>query len=193
MKKLILIIGILIGLTNVVSAEVRVDTVKTSKNSLTQRSVIKKNFETSFTKELVKYIETGDVTPLLDLAQEDDITFYGLSDDEYEKSEDKEYFVQFIKKYLNVRATDLTILRIDKEYYDNSNHKFGSKYKITILYPNSERYDNVQIYYSWAGKVRGITINDNLQENSYTDGDLKKIFGLEFGYEGGSLKGWTKL
>jgi len=192
MKKLILILGILIGLTNVVSAEVRVDTVK-SKNSLTQRSEIKKNFETSFTKELVKYIETGDVTPLLDLAQEDDITFYGLSDDKYELSEDKEYFVQFIQKYLNVRAKDLTILRIDKEYYDNHNHKFGSKYKITILYPNSERYDNVQIYYSWAGKVRGITINDNLQENSYIDGDIHKIFGLDSGYEGESLKSWTKL
>ena len=192
MKKLILILGILIGLSIGVSAEVKEDTVK-SKNSLTQRSVIKKNFETSFTNELVKYIETGDVTPLLDLAQEDDITFYGLSDDKYELSEDKEYFVQFIKKYLNVRSKDLTILRIDKEYYDNSNHKFGSKYKITILYPNSERYDNVQIYYSWAGKVRGITINDNLQENSYTDGDIHKIFGLESGYEGESLKGWTKL
>ena len=36
MKKLILILGILIGLTNVVSAEVREDTV-TRKNSLTQR------------------------------------------------------------------------------------------------------------------------------------------------------------
>ena len=192
MKKIILILGILIGLSNVVSAEVIVDTTKTRKNSLTQRSVIKKNFETSFTKELVKYIETGDVTPLLDLAQEDDITFYGLSDDKYELSEDKEYFKQFIKKYLNVRSKDLTILRIDKEYYDNSNHKFGSKYKITILYPNSERYDNVQIYYSWAGKVRGITINDNLQENSYTDGDLNKIFGLESGYEGESVS-WKKL
>jgi len=192
MKKIILTIGILIGLTNVVSAEVRVDTTKTRKNSLTQRSEIKKNFETSFTNELVKYIETGDVTPLLDLAQEDDITFYGLSDDKYELSEDKEYFKQFIKKYLNVRSKDLTILRIDKEYYDNSNHKFGSKYKITILYPNSERYDNVQIYYSWAGKVRGITINDNLQENSYTDGDLNKIFGGESGYEGERVS-WKKL
>ena len=192
MKKLILILGILIGLSIGVSAEVREDTVK-RKNSLTQRSEIKKNFETSFTKELVKYIETGDVTPLLDLAQEDDITFYGLSDDKYELSEDKEYFVQFIQKYLNVRAKDLTILRIDKEYYDNHNHKFGSKYKITILYPNSERYDNVQIYYSWAGKVRGITINDNLQENSYIDGDIHKIFGLDSGYEGESLKSWTKL
>ena len=192
MKKIILIIGILIGLTIGVSAEVREDTVK-RKNSLTQKRDIKKNFETSFTNELVKYIETGDVTPLLDLVQEDDITFYGLSDDKYEKSEDKEYFKQFIKKYLNVRSKDLTILRIDKEYYDNHNHKFGSSYKITILYPNSERYDNVQIYYSWAGKVRGITINDNLQENSYTDGDLNKIFGGEFGYEGESLKGWTKL
>ena len=182
MKNLILItIGLIISIP--IFGGLVEYTVK-RKNSLTQKSEIKKNFETSFTNELVKYIETGDVTPLLDLVQEDDITFYGLSDDKYELSEDKEYFKQFIKKYLNVRATDLTILRIDKEYYDNSNHKFGSKYKITILYPNSERYDNVQIYYSWAGKVRGITINDNLQENSYTDGDLNKIFGLDFGYEG---------
>ena len=37
----------------------------------------------------------------------------------YELSEDKEYFAQFIKKYLNVRSKDLTILRIDKKYYDN--------------------------------------------------------------------------
>ena len=163
-----------------VSAEVSNDTTR----KVSSKSVIKKNFETSFTKELVKYIETGDVTPLLDLVQEDDITFYGLSGNKYELSEDKEYFVQFIKKYLNVRSTDLTILRIDKKYYDNYNHEFGSAYRMTILYPNSERYDNIEIDYSWAGKVRGITIDDNLQENSYTDGDLNKIFGGEFGYEG---------
>ena len=189
MKNFILIIGILIGLTIGVSAEVVGDTTR----KVSSKSEIKKNFETSFTKELVKYVETGDVTPLLDLVQEDDITFLGLSDDEYEKSENKEYFVQFIQKYLNVRSTDLTILRIDKEYYDNYSHKFGSKYKITILYPNSERYDNLQIYYSWGGKVRGITIDDNLHENSYIDGDLNKIFGLDSGYEGESLKDWKKL
>ena len=57
MKNLILILGILIGLTIDVSAEVREDTVK-RKNSLTQKRDIKKNFETSFTNELVKYIET---------------------------------------------------------------------------------------------------------------------------------------
>ena len=192
MKKIILIIGILIGLTIGVSAEVREDTV-TRKNSLTQRSEIKKNFETSFTNELVKYIETGDVTPLFDLIQEDDITFYGLSGNQYELSEDKEYFKQFIKKYLNVRSTDLTILRIDKKYFDNYNHKFGSTYRMTILYPDSERYDNIEIDYSWAGKVRGITIDDKLHENTYIDGDLNKIYGLEFGYEGESLKSWTKL
>ena len=189
MKKLILILGILIGLSIGVSAEVRVDTTKTRKNSLTQRSEIKKNFETSFTNELVKYIETGDVTPLLDLVQEDDITFYGLSDDKYELSEDKEYFVQFIQKYLNVRSKDLTILRIDKKYYDNYNNKFGSTYRMTIMYPNSERYDNVEIDYSWGGKVRGITIDDKLHENTYIDGDLNKIYGLEFGYEGESVRG----
>ena len=66
MKKLILILGILIGLSIGVSAEVKEDTVK-RKNSLTQKRDIKNNFETSFTNELVKYIETGNVTPLFDL------------------------------------------------------------------------------------------------------------------------------
>jgi len=186
MKNLILIIGILIGVSIGVSAEVREDTVK-RKNSLTQKRDIKKNFETSFTHELVKYIETGDVTPLLDLVQEDDITFLGLSPGIYVISEDKEYFKQFIKKYLNVRSTDLTILRIDKEYYDNYNHEFGSAYRMTILYPNSERYDNVEIDYSWGGKVRGITINNNLHEITYINGELNKIYGLDFGYEGESV------
>ena len=190
MKKIILILGILIGLSICVSAEVKEDTTKTRKVS--SKSEIKKNFETSFTNELVKYIETGDVTPLLDLVQEDDITFLGLSYDEYEKSENKEYFVQFIKKQLNVRSKDLTILRIDKKYYDNYNHEFGSAYRMTILYPNSERYDNVEIDYSWGGKVRAITINDNLHENSYINGDLNKMFGLESGYEGERVS-WKKL
>ena len=186
MKKLILTIGILIGLTNVVSEEVNEDTVK-RKNSLTQKRDIKKNFETSFTKELVKYIETGDVAPLLDLVQEDDITFLGLLPETYKRSENKEYFVQFIQKYLNDRSKDLTILRIDKEYYDNYYHPLGLTYRMTILYPNSDRYDSVEIDYSHSGKVRGITINDNLHVNTYIDGDLNKIYGSQFGYEGVSV------
>ena len=184
MKKIILIIGILIGFAIGASAEVGEDTI-TRKNS--PNSITKKNFETSFINELVKYIETGDVTPLLDMVQEDDITFYGFSGNQYEKSENKEYFKQFIKKYLNVRATDLTILRIDKEYYDNYYHPLGLNYRITILYPNSERYDQIKIYYSHSGKLRGITINDNLNENSYVDADLRKIYGSEYGPEGESV------
>tara|TARA_R110002126_G_scaffold85307_1_gene206728 strand:- start:503 stop:1066 length:564 start_codon:yes stop_codon:yes gene_type:complete len=180
MKKIILIIGILIGLTIGVSAEVREDTTR----KVSSKRDIKKNFETSFTNELVKYIETGDVTPLLDLVQEDDITFLGLLPETYKKSENKEYFAQFIKKYLNVRSTDLTILRIDKEYYDNYYHPLGLTYRMTILYPNSKRYDSVEIDYSHSGKVRGITINDNLHVNTYIDGDLNKIYGSQYGYEG---------
>ena len=192
MKKLILILGILIGLTNVVSAEVRVDTVK-SKNSLTQRSEIKKNFETSFTKELVKYIETGDVTPLLDLVQEEDITFIGLSGGVYNPSQNKEYFVQFIKKYLDVRSKDLTILKIDKEFYDNYYSPAGSAYRMVIQYPNSERYDIVGINYNNEGKLMGITINDNLHKYRFVDGDKNKIYGCEYGYEGEKITHMTKL
>ena len=123
------------------------------------------------------------------MVQEDDITFLGLLPGTYKKSENKEYFVQFIKKYLNVRSTDLTILRIDKEYYDNYYHPLGLTYRMTILYPNSERYDRVEIDYSHSGKVRGITINDNLHENTYIDADLNKVYGIQFGYEGESVRG----
>jgi len=185
MKKIILILGILIGLTNVVSAQYMDGTTR----SETHKRVTKKTYERNLTNELVKYIETGDVTPLLDLVQEEDITFIGLSGGVYNPSQNKEYFVKFIKKYLDVRSKDLTILKIDKEYYDNYYSPAGGMYKITILYPNSERYDNVEIDYSWGGKVRAITINDNLHENTYIDGDLNKIFGLEFGYEGESVRG----
>ena len=183
MKNLILItIGLIISIP--IFGGLVEDTTR-RKNS--PNSITKKNFETSFTNQLVKYIETGDVTPLLDLAQEDDITFYGLSGNQYEKSENKEYFKQFIKKYLNVRSKDLTILRIDKEYYDNYYHPLGLNYRITILYPNSERYDQIKIYYSHSGKLRGITINDNLNENSYVDADLHKIYGSQYGPEGESV------
>ena len=192
MKNLILILGILIGVSIGVSAEVREDTVK-RKNSLTQKRDIKKNFETSFTHELVKYIETGDVTSLLDLVQEDDITFIGLSGDLYEPSENKEYFIQFIKKYLDVRSTDLTIVRIDKEFYDNYYSPAGSAYRMVIQYPNSERYDIVGINYNNEGKLMGITINDNLHMYRYVDGDLNKIYGCEYGYEGEKISHMRKL
>jgi len=192
MKKLSLIIGILIGLTNVVSAEVKEDTVK-SKNSLTQKRDIKKNFETSFTNELVKYIETGDVTPLLDLVQEEDITFIGLSGDLYVPSQTRGYFVHFIKEYLDVRSKDLTILKIDKEFYDNYYSPAGSAYRMVIQYPNSERYDIVGINYNNEGKLMGITINDNLHKYRFVDGDKNKIYGCEYGYEGEKITHMTKL
>ena len=48
MKKLILILGILIGLSIGVSAQVKEDTSKSRK--YLHKSEIKKNFETSFTK-----------------------------------------------------------------------------------------------------------------------------------------------
>ena len=190
MKNLILItIGLIISIpTFGVLVE---DT--TRKNALTQKRVTKKNFETSFTKELVKYIETGDVTPLLDLVQEEDITFIGLSGGVYEPSQTRGYFVQFIKKYLDVRSKDLTILKIDKEFYDNYYSPAGSAYRMVIQYLNSERYDIVGINYNNEGKLMGITINDNLHKYRFVDGDKNKIYGCEYGYEGEKITHMTKL
>ena len=189
MKKLILILGILIGLSIGVSAQYMDGTTR----SETHKRVTKKTYERNLTNELVKYIETGDLTPLLDLVQEEDITFIGLSGDLYVPSENKEYFIRFIKEYLDVRSKDLTILRIDKEYYDNYYSPAGGMYKITILYPNSERYDNIDINYNNEGKLMGITINDNLHKYRYVDGDLNKIYGCEYGYEGEKITHMTKL
>ena len=189
MKKIILILGILIGLTNGVSAQYMDGTTR----SETHKRVTKKTYERNLTNELVKYIETGDVTTLLDLVQEEDITFIGLSGGVYEPSQTRGYFVHFIKEYLDVRSKDLTILKIDKEYYDNYYSPAGGMYKITILYPNSERYDNIDINYNNKGKLMGITINDNLHKYRYVDGDLNKIYGCEYGYEGEKITHMTKL
>jgi len=91
MKKLILILGILIGLSIGVSSQY----MDGKTRSETHKRVMKKTYERNLTNELVKYIETGDVTPLLDLVQEEDITFIGLSGGVYNPSQNKEYFVQF--------------------------------------------------------------------------------------------------
>ena len=115
MKKLILILGILIGLSIGVSAQY----MDGKTRSETHKRVTKKTYERNLTNELVKYIETGDVTPFLDLVQEEDITFIGLSGDLYVPSQTRGYFVHFIKEYLDVRSKDLTILKIDKEFFDN--------------------------------------------------------------------------
>jgi len=187
MKKIILIIGILIGFAIGASAQYMDGTTR----SETHKRVTKKTYERNLTNELVKYIETGDVTPLLNSVQEDDITFIGLSGDLYEPSENKEYFVHFIKEYLDVRSKDLTILKIDKEFYDNYYSPAGSAYRMVIQYPNSERYDIVGINYNNEGKLMGITINDNLHKYRFVDGDKNKIYGCEYGYEGekiGSIK-----
>tara|TARA_Y100000389_G_scaffold70090_1_gene66786 strand:- start:109 stop:678 length:570 start_codon:yes stop_codon:yes gene_type:complete len=189
MKKIILIIGILIGLAIGASSQYMGGKTR----SETHKRVTKKTYERNLTNELVKYIETGDLTPLLDLVQEEDITFIGLSGDLYVPSENKEYFIRFIKEYLDVRSKDLTILRIDKEYYDNYYSPAGGMYKITILYPNSERYDNIDINYNNEGKLMGITINDNLHKYRYVDGDKNKIYGCEYGYEGEKITHMTKL
>ena len=189
MKNLSLILGILIGLTNVVSAQY----MDGKTRSETHKRVTKKTYERNLTNELVKYIETGDVTPLLDLVQEEDITFIGLSGGVYNPSQNKEYFVQFIQKYLDVRSKDLTILKIDKEFYDNYYSPGGSAYRMVIQYPNSERYDIVGINYNNEGKLMGITINDNLHKYRYVDGDLNKIYGCEYGYEGEKITNMTKL
>jgi len=189
MKKLILILGILIGLSIGVSSQY----MDGKTRSETHKRVTKKTYERNLTNELVKYIETGDVTPFLDLVQEEDITFIGLSGDLYVPSENKEYFIRFIKEYLDVRSKDLTILKIDKEFYDNYYSPAGSAYRMVIQYPNSERYDIVGINYNNEGKLMGITINDNLHKYRFVDGDLNKIYGCEYGYVGEKITHMTKL
>jgi hypothetical protein len=182
MKKLILIIGILIGLTNVVSAEVREDTVK-SKNSLTQKRDIKKNFETSFTNELVKYIETGDTTLLSELINEDDMAF--LARGEYVDSEDKNYFFEYLKRHLDIKGESYSVQNTDDVYiYYTFPDGEGGAFKFSLFYPNSDRYDDVIVTYGGNAKLISMTIHTEANDNPYFDGNLNKIVGGEFGYYG---------
>jgi len=178
MKNLILIIGILIGLTNVVSAEVKEDTTKTRKVS--SKSEIKKNFETSFTNELIKYIETGDVSDfLIESLNQNEIGFTLINTKEYQDNPNIESFKVFLKTYLDIRTTNINLVKDDHHVFTTKEYEFGDVFKISIYYEDTQRRDDVIVSYNHNHKVVGLSIWKDVYNDPYFDGELNKIVGLE--------------
>ena len=178
MKKLILILGILIGLTNVVSAEVKEDTTKTRKVS--SKSEIKKNFETSFTNELIKYVETGDVSDfLIESLNQNEIGFTLINTKEYQDNPNIESFEVFLKTYLDIRTTNINVVKSEEYFYTTKVHEFGDSFKISIYYGDTQRRDDVIVNYNHKDKVLGFSIWKDVYNDPYSDGDLGVVVGLD--------------
>jgi hypothetical protein len=176
MKNLILIIGILIGLTNVVSAEVVGDPTR----KVSSKSEIKKNFETSFTNELVKYIETGDVSDfLIESLNQNEIGFTLINTKEYQDNPNIESFKVFLKTYLDIRTTNINLVKDDHHVFNTKEYEFGDVFKISIYYEDTQRRDDVIVSYNHNHKVVGLSIWKDVYNDPYFDGELNKIVGLD--------------
>lgn len=180
MKNLITL-SLIVFISTVTFAGNDSDTTKKTNHNV---YLTKSNSKYVVTKEIINFIESGDDSSLLTMVQDTDITFIALSDSLYVPSEDKDYFKTFINAYLTIRDKELTVMFLDKEFYDNYYSPAGGMFKITIFYSVVDRYDDIIINYNNEGKIMGITINDNLQEHSYVDMDLNKVIGGEYGPNG---------
>ena len=176
MKKLILIIGILIGLTIGVSAEVASDT----KRKVSSKSEIKKNFETSFTNELIKYVETGDVSDfLIESLNQNEIGFSLINTKEYQEKGNIESFKVFLKTYLDIRTTNINLVKDNHHVFTTKEYEFGDVFKISIYYEDTQRRDDVIVSYNHNHKVVGLSIWKDVYNDPYFDGELNKIVGLD--------------
>ena len=176
MKNLILIIGILIGLTNLVSAEVVGDPTR----KVSSKSEIKKNFETSFTNELIKYVETGDVSDfLLESLNLNEIGFSLINTIEYQEYGNEDSFKDFLKTYLDIRTTNINVVKGEEYFYTTKVHGFGDSFKISIYYGDTQRRDDVIVNYNHKDKVLGFSIWKDVYNQPYLDGDLGVVVGLD--------------
>lgn len=177
MKKIILIIGILIGLAIGGSAEVRVDTVK----RVTPHTIITQGyFEVVFTKELVKYIETGEVSDfLIESLNQNEIGFTLINTKEYQYNPNIESFKDFLKTYLNIRTTNINLVKSEEYFYTTKVHEFGDSFKISIYYGDRQRRDDVIVNYNHKDKVVGFSIWKDVYNDPYSDGDLGVVVGLD--------------
>jgi hypothetical protein len=177
MKKIILIIGILIGLTIGVSAEVGKDTTR----RVSPHTIITKGyFESVFTNELIKYIETGEVSDfLLESLNLNEIGFSLINTIEYQEYGNEDSFKDFLKTYLDIRTTNINVVKGEEYVYTTKVHEFGDAFKISIYYGDTKRRDDVIVSYNHKDKVVGFSIWKDVYNQPYLDGDLGVVVGLD--------------
>lgn len=153
-------------------------------NVLACDTVCEKCFENKFINNLASYIESGNDSSLLIIANEDNMAFLAIG--EYERSQDKLYFSDYLKRHLDIRAKHVAIIENTHPIYVN--YEFpdgrGGAFKIHIFYPFTQRYDDAIITYGENGKLISMSLYTEVNLNPYYDGNINKVVGGEFGFEG---------
>jgi hypothetical protein len=177
MKKIILIIGILIGFAIGASAEVGEDTVKRESPKFVS---IESPFQNKFTNELIKYVETGEVSDfLIESLNQNELGFSLINTIEYTRYGDEESFKVFLKTYLDIRTTNINVVKGEEYFYTTKVHGFGDSFKISIYYEGTQRRDDVIVNYNHKDKVLGFSIWKDVYNQPYLDGDLGVVVGLD--------------
>jgi len=177
MKKIILILGILIGLSIGVSAEVGEDTVKRESPKFVS---IESPFQNKFTNKLISFIETGEISDfLLESLNRNEIGFSLINTIEYTRYGDEDSFKDFLKTYLDIRTTNINVVKGEEYFYTTKVHGFGDSFKISIYYGDTQRRDDVIVNYNHKDKVLGFSIWKDVYNQPYLDGDLGVVVGLD--------------
>ena len=181
MKNIILttILSLLVSVTSF--AGTVSDSTKRESNVL---FVTEDSFSLIFMQEIKNYIETGDTSNFNYLINDDDMAF--LSFAEYNNSEDKNYFFDFLKRHLNIKTKGITVIPTKEDDY--LKYEFpdgkGGIFNFHIFYPNSDRYDVVTFSYGENARMISLSIMTEVNKNPYHDGNIGRMVGGEFGPNG---------
>ena len=176
MKNLILIsIGLIISVP--IFGSFVEDTVKRGSPKFVS---IESPFQNKFTNKLISFIETGEVSDfLLESLNQNEIGFTLINTKEYQDNPNIESFEVFLKTYLDIRTTNINVVKGEEYFYTTKVHGFGDSFKISIYYGDTQRRDDVIVNYNHKDKVLGFSIWKDVYNQPYLDGDLGVVVGLD--------------
>ena len=176
MKNLILIsIGLIISVP--IFGSFVEDTVKRGSPKFVS---IESPFQNKFTNKLISFIETGEVSDfLLESLNLNEIGFSLINTIEYQEYGNEDSFKDFLKTYLDIRTTNINVVKGEEYVYTTKVHEFGDAFKISIYYGDTKRRDDVIVSYNHKDKVVGFSIWKDVYNQPYLDGDLGVVVGLD--------------
>ena len=176
MKNLILItIGLIISIR--IFGGLVEDTIKRESPKFVS---IESPFQNKFTNKLISFIETGEVSDfLIESLNQNEIGFSLINTKEYQEKGNIESFKVFLKTYLDIRSTNINVVKGEEYFYTTKVHGFGDSFKISIYYGDTQRRDDVIVNYNHKDKVLGFSIWKDVYNQPYLDGDLGVVVGLD--------------
>ena len=141
---------------------------------------IESPFQNKFTNKLISFIETGEVSDfLLESLNRNEIGFSLINTIEYQEYGNEDSFKDFLKTYLDIRTTNINVVKGEEYFYTTKVHGFGDSFKISIYYEDTQRRDDVIVSYNHKDKVVGFSIWRDVYNQPYLDGDLGVVVGLD--------------